>query len=65
MSKYCAFSENHYCAIWTDYQVLQFAVDELDETCHNNWIEISKQQDYIDLLKRILEENGITVPSQY
>ena len=40
MSDYCAFSKNHKCIKWSDYQLLLQELEDTDELCHGNWIEI-------------------------
>ena len=65
MSDYCAFSKNHRCIKWVDYQLLLAELEEADELCHGNWIEIQHQRDYIDKLQSILKEQGIAVPPEY
>ena len=65
MSDYCAFSKNHRCIKWIDYQLLLTELEEADELCHGNCIEIQHQRDYIDKLQTIMKEHGIAVPSEY
>ena len=43
MTNYCPFSKNHKCLKWTDYQLTRFELEEAEETCHGNWIEIEKK----------------------
>lgn len=64
MTDYCAFSKNHICVKWIDYQTTRHELEEVDELCHCNWIEIQRQRDYIDLLITILKQNGIEVPPE-
>lgn len=33
MENYCAFSKNHKCLKWMDYQLTLFELAEADETC--------------------------------
>ena len=40
MTDYCAFSKDHKCIKWTDYELLRHELEEADELCHNNWTEI-------------------------
>ena len=47
MSNYCAFSKDHTCVNWIDYQVTREELDELNDLCHGNWIEIQHLYDYI------------------
>ena len=65
MTDYCAFSKNHECIKWTDYELTRRELEEADETCHGNWIEIQRQQEYITLLQKLLAEHGIEIPPEY
>lgn len=40
-------------------------LEEADELCQGNWIEIQHLRDYIDRLQALLTENGIEIPSEY
>lgn len=40
MTNYCAFSKNNKCIKWTDYELTCHELEEADELCHDNWIEI-------------------------
>ncbi|HRU99353.1 MAG TPA: mobility-associated LCxxNW protein [Ruminococcus sp.] len=62
MENYCAFSRNHKCVKWTDYEVTRHELEEADQLCHGNWIEIQRLSDYINELTCILKENGIGYP---
>lgn len=62
MNDYCAFSKNHKCLKWIDYQITRHELEEADELCHGNWIEIQKLYDYIEVLTNLLKENGIDYP---
>ena len=62
MDDYCAFSRNHRCIKWTDYELTHHELEEADELCHGNWIEIQHLLTYIDTLKNILDDNGIPYP---
>ena len=62
MNDYCAFSKNHKCLKWIDYQITRHELEEADELCHCNWIEIHKLYDYIEVLTNLLKENGIDYP---
>ena len=59
MENYCAFSRNHKCVKWTDYEVTRHELEEADQLCHGNWIEIQRLSDYINELTCILKENII------
>ena len=62
MNNYCAFSKGHQCLKWTDYEITRYQLEEADELCHGNWIEIESLQKRVDFLKAILEKNGIPIP---
>ena len=59
---YCAFSHDHKCVKWEDYEITRHELDEADELCHSNWTEIQRLYDYIDKLRDILEKNDIDYP---
>lgn len=63
MKIYCAFSQDHKCLKWEDYQLTQHELEEPDALCHDNWIEIQRLYAYIDELKSILEKNHIDYPA--
>ena len=62
MNDYCAFSHNHKCLKWDDYELIRHELEEADNLCHGNWIEIQRLCDYIDKLKAILDKNDIDYP---
>ena len=62
MNDYCAFSENHKCLKWLDYQLTLNELEEADELCHSNYVEIYRLYDYINELKAILDRNNIDYP---
>ena len=62
MTDYCAFSKDHKCLKWMDYESTRFELEEADELCHGNWIEIQYLRERIDLLEKILREYGIEIP---
>lgn len=62
MDDFCAFSQDHRCLKWEDYELTRHELKEADNLCHGNWIEIQRLQDYIDKLKDILDKNGIEYP---
>lgn len=43
MENYCAFSKNHKCILWTDYEITREELSECHTLCHGNWIEIGKR----------------------
>lgn len=65
MENYCAFSHNHKCPLWTDYELTRYELEEVNTLCHGNWIEIERKYKYIQLLPKILSENGISFPDEY
>lgn len=65
MRDYCAFSSDHKCPKWTDYQLTRQELDEADELCHGNWIEIEHLRRYIEILQKALLDNGIDIPPEY
>ena len=62
MDNYCAFSEDHKCLKLEDYELTRHELEEADNLGHGNWIEIQRLYDYIDELKKILDENDIEYP---
>lgn len=65
MSDYCAFSKEHSCIKWMDYELTRQELEEADELCHGNWIEIQHLRDRIDLLEELLQKAGIGFPPEY
>lgn len=64
MNNYCAFSKNHNCLKWTDYEVTRLELEEADALCHGNWIEIQNLQDRINQLEELLRQSGIDIPPE-
>ena len=62
MNDYCSFSKSHNCLKWTDYELTRYELEEADELCHCNQIEIQKLNDYIELLQSLLDKNEIEYP---
>lgn len=62
MENYCAFSQNHKCLKWEDYQLTRHELEEADSLCHGNWIEIQHLRDRIRILETLLTEAGIDFP---
>ena len=65
MTDYCAFSKDHKCIKFTDYEITRHELEEADELCHGNWIEIQHQREYIVQLQELLTRHGIAVPPEY
>ena len=63
MNNYCAFSDNHKCLKWNDYDLTRHELEEADELGHGNWIEIQRLQKRIIVLEEILKEAGIDIPN--
>lgn len=64
MNNYCAFSKGHKCLKWTDYELTRQELEEADELCHGNWIEIQRLQERIIFLEKLLQEAGIEIPDK-
>lgn len=64
MDNYCAFSKDHKCIKWMDYEITLHELEETDELCHGNWIEIQHKNGYIKRLQSILDKNGISYPEE-
>lgn len=65
MENYCAFSKNHKCMKWMDYELTRHELEEADALCHENWIEIQHLYDRIHLLESILADTGIDIPDTF
>ena len=48
-----------------DYELTRHELEEANELCHSNWIEIQHLRNYIDQLQKLLTEHGIDIPSEY
>ena len=59
MNNYCAFSQNHKCVKWTDYEIIRAELEEADSLCHDNWLEMEQLRLYIKTLQEILDNYGI------
>lgn len=62
MNNYCAFSNNHQCLKWVDYQLTRHELEEADELCHGNQIELAYLQKRVEYLEKLLKDNGIPIP---
>ena len=62
MNDYCAFSKGHKCLKWDDYELTRHELEEADDLCHGNQIEIQRLYAYINELRAILNENDIDYP---
>lgn len=64
MNNYCAFSHVRKCLKWMDYELTRQELEEADELCYGNWIEIQRLQKYINLLQDTLQQHGIEIPPE-
>jgi hypothetical protein len=64
MNNYCAFSKEHNCLKWTDYELTRYELEEADDLCHSNWIVIQYLQDRVDQLEQLLRNSGIEIPPE-
>ena len=64
MENYCAFSKNHKCILWTDYEITRQELSECHTLCHGNWIEIERKYKYIQELKKILSDHENPYPEE-
>ena len=65
MNNYCVFSKDHHCIKWQDYVSARLELEECDELCHDNCIEIESLQRQVDFLKKLLEVNRIVLLDDY
>lgn len=62
MNDYCAFSKDHRCVKWMDYELTRLELEEADELCNANWIEIQHLYERIECLEALLKKSGIDIP---
>ena len=65
MENYCAFSRNHKCLKWMDYELTRHELEEADALCHGNWIEIQRLYKKIDILETLLKDACIAILETY
>ena len=65
MENHCAFSNDHKCILWLDYEIARQELEECHTLCHRNWIEIERKYKYIQELRQLLDEHGIPYPEEY
>ena len=65
MENYCAFSKDHKCILWLDYEIARQELEECHTLCHRNWIEIERKYKYIQKLRHLLDKHGIPYPEEY
>ena len=63
--QFIIFSKDHHCIKWQDYVSARLELEECDELCHGNWIEIKSLQRQAHFLKKLLEKNSIVLPDDY
>ncbi len=65
MTDYCAFSKDHKCIKFADYELTRHELEEADELCHGNWIEIQHLRDSIARLQSLLTEHLLSMELLY
>ncbi len=65
MNNYCAFGCGHKCLKWQDYQLARLELEETNNLCHGNLVEIQHLREYIDTLRETLRQHGIEIPLEY
>lgn len=65
MTEYCAFSKDHRCIKYADYEATRFELEEADELCHGNWIEIQRLQNRVNQLEQLIRDSDIEIPSEF
>ncbi len=65
MNNYCAFTKDHKCLIWMDYTITRFELEEANNLCHGNWIEISRLKRRIEMLESLLDSYQINYLDHY
>lgn len=63
MNDYCAYDRNHKCKKWTELKLAFYELEEANELCHENWIEIQRKEQYISTLQELLKQNNISYPA--
>ena len=48
-----------------DYELIRHELEEADELCHGNRIEIQNLRNYINQLQALLTEHGIEIPPEH
>lgn len=64
MNNYCAFSNNHKRLKWTVYQISRYELEEADELCHCNQLELASLQKRVTRLEQLLVDHGISIPDE-
>ena len=47
-----------------DYELTLQELEEADELCHGNWIEIQHLRDRVNHLEKLLQKAGVDFPSE-
>jgi hypothetical protein len=58
MKNYCAFSTDHKCIKWMDYELTRHELEKADMLCHGNRMRFSAKmniQSYCNLFSRRME----------
>ena len=58
------FCKDHKCIKWTD-ELFRYELEEANDVCYGNWIEIQHQREYIAQLQELLTRYGIAVLLEY
>lgn len=64
MSKQCQCNHDHYCDIWTDYQVSLHSLKEAEELSRQNWLEILHLYDRVRQLEAFIKAAGLPLPPE-
>ena len=65
MENHCAFSNDHKCILWLDYEITRQELEECHTLCHGNWIESERKYKYIQALRHLLDKHKIPYPEEY
>ena len=65
MENYCAYSKDHKCIKWIDYQITRHELEEADTLCHGNMLELERKNEYIEQLQRLLNMHDIPYPDEF
>ncbi len=64
MRKRCQCDKNHYCDIWTDYQISLNSLKEAEELSHQNWLELQHLHDRVCQLEAFIHAKGLSLPEE-
>ncbi len=65
MNNYCAFSKNNKCLKWMDYEITRHELEEADDLCHGNRIEIQRKTNTYKCSRRSWNRTGSTIRKRY